>query len=386
LFGLFIKLVLGGLFLVFWYKQRSAPWYAWWSASLFLASAATVLFATRGFAADLFAIGIGNVALIAAFVCNWQAARVFGHRRPFWIPIFAVPTLWFVVCLVPAFIENTAYRIVLSSLMGGSLLMLAAAEMWRDRAEQLPSRWPIMVLFSTFAIFFLSRIALIGVLPFPFGALPMQSGSVGAFNLILFFHTLLITVLIVAMSKERLELDQRMKAQTDPLTGALNRRAFMSRGERLLRRHGVEQKPLCLLFLDLDQVAQRPIRSLRRRRRADEVRRGGSRQHPADRFPVPDRWRGVLLPSAEYDLDTGAPGRGAYPSSVRNGNGQCRRRDSANNGQPRYRLDRDVGYDLYTLMRRADMAVYAAKRQGRNCVVLAVSEDAAPAPLLAVAV
>ena len=37
-------------------------------------------------------------------------------------------------------------------------------------------------------------------------------------------------------------------------------------------------------------------------------------------------------------------------------------------------------------MRRADMAVYAAKRQGRNCVVLAVSEDAAPAPLLAVAV
>ena len=68
----------------------------------------------------------------------------------------------------------------------------------------------------------------------------------------MFFHTLLITVLIVAMSKERLELDQRIKAQTDPLTGALNRRALMSSGDRLLRRHGVEQKPLCLLFLDLD--------------------------------------------------------------------------------------------------------------------------------------
>ena len=45
LFGLFIKLVLGGLFLVFWFKQRGAPWYAWWSAALFLACAATVLFA-----------------------------------------------------------------------------------------------------------------------------------------------------------------------------------------------------------------------------------------------------------------------------------------------------------------------------------------------------
>ena len=30
LFGLFIKLVLGGLFVVFWWKNRSAPWFGWW--------------------------------------------------------------------------------------------------------------------------------------------------------------------------------------------------------------------------------------------------------------------------------------------------------------------------------------------------------------------
>ena len=59
-------------------------------------------------------------------------------------------------------------------------------------------------------------------------------------------------MLIVSLSKERLELDQRTKAQTDPLTGALNRRAFMWRGERLLQRHAYERAPLCLLFLDLD--------------------------------------------------------------------------------------------------------------------------------------
>ena len=122
LFGLFIKLVLGSLFLVFWYKQRSAAWYVWWAATLLLACAATVLFAVRGFTADLFAIGIGNVALIAAFVCNWQAARVFNHVRPLWMPIVAVPSLWFAACLVPAFIENIAYRVVLSSLIAASLL------------------------------------------------------------------------------------------------------------------------------------------------------------------------------------------------------------------------------------------------------------------------
>ena len=70
LFGLFIKLVLGSLFLVFWYKQRSAAWYVWWAATFFLACVATVQFVARGFAADLLSIGIGNVALVAAFACN----------------------------------------------------------------------------------------------------------------------------------------------------------------------------------------------------------------------------------------------------------------------------------------------------------------------------
>src|SRR4029077_7551860 len=69
---------------------------------------------------------------------------------------------------------------------------------------------------------------------------------------ILFAHTLLLVVLVVSLSKERLEFDQRTQAQTDPLTGSLNRRAFMWRGTRLLQRHAYERAPLCLLFLDLD--------------------------------------------------------------------------------------------------------------------------------------
>jgi len=47
LFGLFIKLVLGVLFLIFWLNdRRGAPWFAWWSATYFCGSLAALLFLT----------------------------------------------------------------------------------------------------------------------------------------------------------------------------------------------------------------------------------------------------------------------------------------------------------------------------------------------------
>ena len=81
LFGLFIKLVLGALFAVFWLKTRAAPWFAWWSASLLLGAITSALFMWRG-AENFFSVGIGNAALIAAFACCWQGARAFDWRRP----------------------------------------------------------------------------------------------------------------------------------------------------------------------------------------------------------------------------------------------------------------------------------------------------------------
>ena len=376
-FGLFIKAVLGGLFLVFWYKQRSATWYAWWSATFFLGCAAALLFITRGVAAGILTIGIGNVALIAAIACCWQAARVFDRRRALWWPVFAAPALWFAACFIPGFMETAAYRVVLSSLIVGSLLIITAIEFWRGRQEPLPSRWPVIVLFSTFALFFALRIPLVDVLPFPFGALPMQPGSVGAFNLVMFFHTLLITVLVVAMTKERLELDQRLKAQTDPLTGALNRRAFMSRGGRLLRRHAVEKEPLCLLFLDLDH-----FKSLNDRfghsGGDDVLMKFVAVVHDSIRptdflFRIGGEEFCCLLPhtSVTHAVRVAERVRQRFEAATIEAAGMPVK-GTVSLGIASTEV---FGYDLDTLMRRADMAVYAAKRQGRNRVVVAAPDD-----------
>ena len=102
-------------------------------------------------------------------------------------------------------------------------------------------------------MFFASRIALVGIAPYPFGALPMQTSWLAAFGLVLILHTIILAVLIVAMSRERLEREQMLKAQTDLLTGAFNR-PLEAYGERLIARHDTAGKPLCLVVVDLDQL------------------------------------------------------------------------------------------------------------------------------------
>jgi diguanylate cyclase (GGDEF)-like protein len=376
LFGIFIKALLGVLFLIFWLKETRSTWFAWWSAAFLFGVLATLLFLVRGFAGELFAIGAGAAFVIAAFACCWQGARAFDRRRPLWLAVVLPPCLWLLACMVPGFVENVAYRVVLSSLILSVLVGLSAVEFWRGRQEALPSRWPVIVLFASLSLVFLSRIALIDRLPFPFGALPMEVTFVASFNLVVMFHALLLTVLVVALTKERLELEQRTKAQTDPLTGALNRRAFMSRGGRLLKRHQRDAAPLCLLFLDLDH-----FKSLNDRfghSGGDDVlmkfvglvnasirptdflfRIGGEefccllpRTDTAQAHRVAERIR-YLFETTTVDV-AGTAVKATVSLGIAS--------------------TEAFGYDIDTLIRRADMAVYAAKRQGRNRVVVASAD------------
>jgi len=379
LFGLLIKLVLGGLFIVFWLKHRAAPWFGWWSASLLLGSITSALYMWRG-TESLISVGLGNAALVASFACCWQGARAFDWRRPLWSAVLVLPALWLAVCFVPGFMASVPYRLMLSSGLVAPLLVMAALEFWRGRGEHLPSRWPIIVILASFATFFAARVPLIGVAPFPFGALPMEYGWVGAFNLLMFSHTILLSVLFVSLSKERLELDQRTKAHTDPLTGALNRRAFLGRGERLLQRHAHERAPLCLVFLDLDH-----FKSLNDRfghSGGDDVLMSfvgllNACIRPTDfLFRIGGEEFCCILPYTTTEQAHRVAERIRHQfemTTVRIAGNPVKATASLGIASTEA-----FGYELDTLMRRADMAVYAAKRGGRNRVMVANPGDEMP--------
>jgi diguanylate cyclase (GGDEF)-like protein len=378
--GLLIRTVLAVLFLVFWLTERRSPWFAWWSATFFLGNLSGVVFLTGGFTTDYISVGFGTALLMAAFACGWQGARGFERRPPLWLAVFGVPVLWLAVCLIPGFVENAFYRVLLSSLLLAWLIGATAVEFWRGRNEALLSRWPIIVLFTILAAVFAARIPLAGVLPFPFGALPVQDNWLAAFSLVMILHTVALAVLVVAISRERLEREQRLKAQTDLLTGALNRRAFMSYAERQMARHRISGKPLCLLLLDVDrfktlndrfghsfgdEILTRFVAMVRDNIRPNDLlfRIGGDEfccllpeTSAAQAYRVAERVRDRLATA----LIAGEGGTVSMTASM--GIASTEHFD----------------YALEILMHEADMAVYAAKEEGRNKIAVAPAGNASP--------
>jgi diguanylate cyclase (GGDEF)-like protein len=377
--GVVVKTALGILFLAFWLHDRRASWYGWWSGTYFLGALAAVVFLLRGFEATLLAAGGGVGALIAAFGLCWQGARAFDRRRPLLLPVLLALGFWLALCLLPSFVDSLAYRVVVSSLLASALLAMTAFEFWRGRGERLLSRWPVIVLFATLSLVFASRGVLVNLLPFPFGALPAQPTAVAAFNMIVFLHALVLTVLLVALTKERLELHQRNKAQTDPLTGALNRRALMALGERMLLRHAYENSPLCLLFLDLDHF--KALNDRFGHSGGDDVLTKfvavvHNSLRPTDfLFRLGGEEFCCLLPHTSADQAQRAAER--IRQQVENTTVDVAGTAVRTTVSLGIASTEVFGYDLDMLMRRADLGVYAAKRQGRNQVVIAKDDEAA---------
>jgi diguanylate cyclase (GGDEF)-like protein len=384
--GLLVRTVLAVLFLVFWIKDRRAVWFAWWSATFFFADVAALFLLVFGVSTALFSLGSTTAAVLAALACCWQGARAFEGRRPIWLPVWAAPALWISACLIPGFLENTGYRLFLSSLLLAPLIGMISFEFWRGRDEYLPSRWPIIILFASLAAVFAVRIPLAGVWPFPFGAQAIELSWVASFSLILILHTVALAVLFVSLSRERLAREQHLKAQTDLLTGALNRRAFMNYSERMMARHRTVAEALCLLVLDIDRfkalndrfghfggddILTKFVAIARDNLRPGDLlfRVGGDEfccllpeTNTAQARQVAERVR-RRFESAVMEV-TGTPV--TFTVSIGIASTEM------------------FGYDLHLLMQRADAAVYEAKRRGRNRVCVSGDEAVAESPAPAV--
>jgi diguanylate cyclase (GGDEF)-like protein len=250
---IYVEAILGLLLLFAWVQNTAIYAVAWWGFADLLRAASIVLFGMYGSTSDLISIDLANVLLFSSFALTWTGARVFDHRRPQPILLFAGAAIWLVLCRIPSIAGSWDIRVLLSSSIIAAYTWAAAYEFWRGRSEPLVSRWPaIFMLFAHGALYLLRT---------PFGAMlpwsPMHNQVFDSvWMTVLSFEALLFTIsiafILLAMAKERTEHRHKTAALVDPLTGIANRRAFLQDGETQLKRQVTDPRPTAVMLLDLD--------------------------------------------------------------------------------------------------------------------------------------
>lgn len=344
-----------------------------WVQGTALQPLAWIAFSLRDYIPDLFSVLVANLLICLAYAEYPRALRLLhGNAQPWYLPRWIALAVLLPVCFYTWIVPSVPMRAVTTSLVVLTLLAMAA----RETVHAAPRPWPTshritLAAFSTGALLLLVRAVfeLLSDHPLTSGvaATPMQGITFGYMAL----APAIATFGFVLMCSEHTLAELEKLAATDPLTGVLNRRTLEQLATSQLASARRHRRPLCVLLLDADRFKQ--INDLHGHGVGDEVLKSVvavARQQlrPEDLI---GRLGGeeflVLLSDTRVDEASEIAERlraaiAALDLQVR--------------GQP-LTLSVSIGVteldhrndDFHELVRRADRAMYLAKRGGRNRVV-----------------
>lgn len=344
-----------------------------WGYGLLALAAGTVALALRGAIPDYITIDLANALILAAFLFILRSVRPgpqWGSNAFGWSVVgAAVLLLWYFTYWQP----DTRARIVVSSAAMALLVvqpvaaLVAAAPGEGRRARTFTAICLIGVGLVTLAraVWTIQRGSNADLLAPDF----VQFAS----NLLFAVSTVLATLGVLWIEIEKLRSDLARLAMIDPLTAILNRRAFMLEYERELSRCVREKTGLALAIFDLDHFkdvndSHGHLVGDKVLRRVADTLRASLRGHD-----VIGRYGGeefaLLMPGA----DTAAALTGTERARLAVGErpiqvGSLRIPITVSAGVA---ADGSAGAHWESLLRRADAALYEAKRSGRNRVVAA---------------
>src|SRR5262245_50905847 len=363
----FVSAVAGLMLLLSWWQNRNVQALALWGTAFIMGSVGVALVFARGEITDVWSIAIANAIVAAAYGTLWSGVRSFeGHSTS--VPLMlAGAGIWLLACQIEPFYATPTARAALMSAIVIAYSGLSAWELWRGRAEGLMSRWPIIVLLLVHAVIFLIRIPLAGSIPL---ATTSHEIHIDWWTFVVFetvFFSIAIAYLLGGMTRERIVLWHQHASLIDPLTGVSNRRAFLERGEKLLRRSQFDRRPAALLLMDLDKF--KTINDTRGHHAGDQVLIAfcgiaAAAIRPGDLFGrLGGEEFACLLPGSplEGGLDVAERIRRNFEATAVN-IGADTLSATVSIGVAIF-ADRDL--DLAALMMEADRALYRAKANGR---------------------
>jgi diguanylate cyclase (GGDEF)-like protein len=356
-----------GLFLLFaWIQDRSIRALAWWSAGYLVGALAAALWSMHDAISRAVTLDVVYALLFLACGIIWNGARMF-HSRPV-LPafMFGGAILWLIVCQSPVVHESDHYRIMLGSLLIGTYTLLTGFELYRERGEQLFSRWPAIGVLAVHGVLFLLPIPLVLLLPADSGV-ALASGWYPILSLETLLFAIGTAFIILVMAKERSDQIHRVAASTDALTGVSNRRGFIDEAERLIRKAAWKKQPVTVLMFDLDHF--KSINDRFGHGTGDEVLRTFAMTatltlRATDLFGRIGGEEFVAILPGDLNVATTAAERvrSAFNEAGREIAGQKIGVTVSIGAATAY----DLPCDLSALLARADGALYRAKEAGRN--------------------
>lgn len=236
-----------GVFLILaWAQQRDARALAWWGAAYLIGSSSMAMWSATS---PLYRIPQEVPEALTFLACGmiWSGVRLF-HGRPL-LPVGACAGAigWLIITQFSGLAPGSHARIVLAVLVVAAYTFVIAYEQWRERRKSLFSRAAGIVVPSLHAAIFLTPLAMQAFLPEVVAA-----GWMTVFALESIIYAVGTAFIVLLMVKDHHVHFYRHAATTDPLTGLLNRRAFMDGARSLCASQARRREPVTIMMFDLD--------------------------------------------------------------------------------------------------------------------------------------
>lgn len=334
------------------------------------------LLSTQGVLPYVLSEAVANGFLVLVWALIWAGGQSFAGRPVPWRAATAVPLLVILACLfIPPFPTDIVMRIHVTSLaIVGYLVLIAVDSLRAERTERLVTRrvLAILAMVSVLPVIWRSISAQLPGAPFEL----MRNTADTAMPLVgLFVMAISINVCLLLIGRERLGNQLAAAATHDGLTRTLNRSGFLSAARQTAQECRRTSRPSSVIVMDLDEFKAvndvyghaggdrllvgfvAVVRSALRP--ADLLGRVGGEEFcallvdigEADAAAVADRVR-IAFAGAEFD----------HAGQVLTG--------TVSMGVAQVGPDEDLAGTI----RRADMAMYRAKYDGRDSVVRAEPE------------
>lgn len=242
--------------MLLWRLHPTIPGLGYWVWAGICGVLGLVLIVLRQTWPEWLALSLAQMLILIGVLLTWEGVRLFLGRTLLDRDLVIGAFLLAATALGVAYVgDSILVRSVSNAALVGTVSALICRELLLGCPPQLTARRFTGWVYGANALFFLLR--LISLLrPLSLDGKMVFDGVTAASVLWWLAFVIMVTLGMVLMTGERLREDLHRQAGRDPLTGALNRRAFLPLAEAELARARRSGTPVSLIMVDMDHFKQ----------------------------------------------------------------------------------------------------------------------------------